>query len=1241
MLPLKGTWKDSPLSKQPNGYDYELVNATVSKNLGAITNENGSQEHSSSYNVLGYSQLGLFNAKNGIKIIFSKVSANMDAIGTIDANGVYVEKLQADLGFNLNYPIDCESYYNYKGELVVAFTDGYNTPKLINLDDITLPFNLNDIQLSSSFIQPKVVADVLEIGGSLLTGAYFPFFAYSKEDSRTPYTLIENPIFITTSTRGQSSYYEGSPPNVISPKSILLNIDNVDTTFTKIILGMLIRIDGVLTAKIIKEVPISSSSMSITYLGSEQLEEIDLASVLTPFVNYNKIKHITQVEGVLYGAGVTEKQPLDFQKYANLIKLKYTSTLKDFNNLEETYKFNAQNNRMKSFKHEEVYAMYIRVKIKGEGFSQAFHIPGRAAEGIETSLYSSLSGSLYNVQKSVSPTAKYYQIDDTSDVNGKFGFWENENEVYPNKPEFGPVNGSEDLRGKKVRHHRFPSIKKLKENTYTATTGYGLYKLDILGIEVASFPTLPADLASEIEGYEIFYAKRNTTNSLVSGQSIITFMATGRGDARYFSMGASADVNERFPNDSQEVAWQMKQDRLSFNSFDLMLDKLAINPTYISTQVGMRVNNINTNHTIAFDRGDTPGDRLYAWHVDYMNPTDAQDIGVPVGHAFKRINSFKYIPSRSNVDDYVNIMGMETAVAKLTDGGYPNIDFRSLYLYFGNANNSENNYSSEKTYLVNLMSYRTDVYNSVASQLLVSTGKFIKIGDTDKKAYGGDIFIGSHSFISTGLSDYSRYEIDSPNDYLNTPQRTLKTVRNYLLEGYNNSSLRHSVAGDDATKYVPKELLNGSNTWFLNLSINNTNNKIGYNKDYSSLNDLNASVIFDPDKEFVAEDPYKIIRSKIPNKEERVSSWKVFLANDYYIIPRNKGYITNIQGAGSDLFINCEQALLKTRGSEELATDTFKVVLGTGNIFDRAPVELIFEEEGYAGCQHKFSCLLTRYGYFFLDEDRKKVFLVNNTVVDVTEGLQDFFRENLNTTGDNPYREKGYTVGWDEEYQRITLSSLEAQFTRHYYPELKYWRGRSDYYPEMLLGNRNNSLFAIKNKKIHKLNAQGVKGQWFGEETVHPFIVVFIARDEEKQLTLNNIQWRTLVTLAENPKADITFTSISVWNSYQATGEISIIPHDSTKSLLYNKETANARRIKNIWNFNKLKSALVTRGVKFIDDIDIVPNSIDNSQPFYMKKPLSDDYIAIKLLFSNEKISNLQGDIQLLDFDINGTILNR
>lgn len=1240
MVPLQGIWKSSPLSKQPQGFAFHVLNGLIQEKIGAYTNEKGASEFSEQFNGELITPNGICNAKYNRKIMFGVGQDGQSHIGIINADGTYDSRLIADLGFSVEHPIDAEVQYNFRGDILVAFTDGVQTPKLINLDAIELPFDINDVQLYSKLIQPRINTEVIETGGSLQSGAYYPVFRFKKLlGGMTSWTASGNPVFITEDTISEGyNNYDGIKAGIVTSKSIEISLQNVDVSYDKIVIGLVSKIDGILIAKEITEEVITGDTMTVLVTGNEGGTVIDLKEVITPAVNYATIKHFTQVQGNLYGASVTEEAPLNLQKYANLVKLKFTSEISTVRNINESAKIHAINNKKRGFAHGEVYAFYVRFKLKNKGWTRAFHIPGRAPSGNEATLNSALVSGDTSLQTdlTISPTSRYFQIRDTTTPStGKFGFWQNENEKYPVTNEYDSTDVSGvDLRGLKVRHHRFPTIRKMKETLYSSNGEYGRTKLDILGIQVETFPDLPSDLDALIEGYEICYAKRSPGNSLVNGMSLTTLGAKRHAaneddDTNIYSTGGNwnnrerGDGNRRDQKNMNEALYADKK-LLRLHSFDLLLNKPAITPSYISNEIKYHKTGIRGNDILA-------GIHIWAYEIDYLG-SNVTVSAVPLADRYKKITDFKYVPSGTISGEVNNFIGEEVAVAKIEGVGL------TLGINDNGMNISDEEQSwlgGEETYLTTIMSYKTNMYSSFFNQQLVSTGKYFLLADALTPIFGGDVFIGEFGFVTIAPKIYPELESDDVEG-----TGGVKTIRSFISEGINNVGLRYEDETNPQTKYYPRQTIENADTWLASLPRGKNPNVLAYNKDYTSVNDLMLIMPHNPYDIFVAEDPYKIIRSKPASVEERHSSWQVFLANDYYIIPRDKGFIANIEGIGEDLYINTEFTLLKTRGSEELATDSFKVVLGTGNIFDRPPIELINDKNGYSGCQHKHSCLVTSHGYFFVDEDKQKIFLTTDKPYDITKGLEDEFKRLLDTTGDNPFDGTGYTVAWDDENERIVFSSLEGDFTYSYYPPLKSWTSSHSYRPNFLIGDRN-SLFAIKNNKIYKHNVEDRRGQYY-DDTIHPFEIVAIFNpDEHSHKTTNNITWTTEFILNEAEQRDITFDKVLLWNSYQSSGDIDITPFDNSQSYEYNYDMANTRRIKRQWLLNKFRDKVANLNTKFMDGVDVVEGLLTDDKPFNELKKFSDNFLAVKFSFSNKKISNLQGELRVLDLGTSYTIAKR
>jgi hypothetical protein len=158
---------------------------------------------------------------------------------------------------------------------------------------------------------------------------------------------------------------------------------------------------------------------------------------------------------------------------------------------------------------------------------------------------------------------RLYQVVDTSRQAGlSTGFWENINEFYPNTPDFlrGTVtnegnvelNPADTLAGDNVRHHKMPSNltdytfiqrEELPSSNYSemaqdpfTNTGPNFQitttqrpdvkdalfvkeNINILGIRLSNIK-IPREILGQVQGYKIYYAKRDLKDKSVLGQSI-------------------------------------------------------------------------------------------------------------------------------------------------------------------------------------------------------------------------------------------------------------------------------------------------------------------------------------------------------------------------------------------------------------------------------------------------------------------------------------------------------------------------------------------------------------------------------------------------------------------------------------------------------------------------------------------------------------------------------------------------
>lgn len=1286
-LPLKGIYRDTLLRKSPDGFTPDVMNMVVNKITATFNTEPGNVLVSNIATANNLTIIGIKDILHGGKIIFSiNNNTSLSEIGLLDSNYTYTAVIQEDLGFDINFPFapsNMQVEYDFQGNLIVAFTDNLNTPKIVNLTNPPSPFNISEIQLFPSFLNPICVSTVLENGGSLPAGTYFPAFRYQNNDgTSTSYGAVNNPVYIVPSNGATFDGYQGSIGGASTTKSIQFTLTNVDTNYDRVVLGIAYYSNGQLSVFEVSQTN-TGSTVIITYSGSEQVTDISLEAITVPPAFYDRIGHLTQVQGTLYGADVSEAQPINLQKWANLIELQFQSTLLNANTLQTSYKVYPQNNGMKCFAHQEVYAFYLIAKLKSGGWTQAAVIPGRVATtiqgsitGNETDLCSSLVGQdpTMSTDITVDPNAKYFQTRDTTrDLNtgtftGTFGYWENEDEVYPTTSDFDSSGiGGEDLRGTPVRHFRFPSITKCRTGFYSGNTQYGLDHLDTLSVIVSSFPTIDSDILDQIEGFQIMYAQRSYANQLVLGNDLILNGARREGDNptnvdlnTIYTSSGNWENHDLSPvpsvnNDENIIPYQKW---LRLHSFNLLLNKPAVNPAYLTNHFILGSSNMAADHLLASDTVN------YGYEIFYPVNTDA--VASNLSNNDERmfaIDSWRYVPNNVLDGQICNYNAEAFIHARLIAGNNRTVyGDNGMFLEDASQVPVLNN---DQCYFCSIMNYRKNIYSSFYNQNLAATGFYWTVGSSIPVIWGGDTFISIYSFVT--FSPRTLRDIPGTQHPYSGPVSQfagVKVVRAYVCEASDNIGFRYEAPGDATTKYWPQETVIAGNFWFSNLAVSQDPNNIQYDKDFSMVNSINPFLPTNPYAIFEADHPYRIIRSSITPSDEQTLSWRTFLANDFYELRKDRGLITNIQGINYDLLINLETTILQTVANQVInigtstagasTEGTATAYVGTGDIFQRVPTELRTDKEGYGGCQHRFSCLLTPKGYFFADVDAHKVFLVNEgKLSEITYGLYQYFLDNLSSTGDNPYLNTGLTVAYDSQYERIIFSQLDiSPFNWNFTPEKETWTSRSIYQPLLLFNDRTGFYSLDSSFNMWKHNASN-KANFYG--TIYPSWVVTVERvlppkrdpyePRDPQATSIDqlwfsINWKTEVLLNGVKLKDKTVDQILIWDSYQSSGNINVQPFQSFETLQANRGY-NARRIKDRWIYNKMRDDVVDVTQPFIDDYSSIEGNINHNKNFDLRKRFADDFLAIKFLFTNEIINTFQPDNFLTDSEAEHQVITR
>ena len=409
-------------------------------------------------------------------------------------------------------------------------------------------------------------------------------------------------------------------------------------------------------------------------------------------------------------------------------------------------------------------------------------------------------------------------------------------------------------------------------------------------------------------------------------------------------------------------------------------------------------------------------------------------------------------------------------------------------------------------YQGNLHAFRQDMYNSIDTQDLVWTGfevtgdrykKFIVsttsediIEDFDRnesiikydtieaftntvddptgergKIFGGDTFLCRHGYRKTlrdGLSGDTDHALWRGIEKFHG--RDMRFLYETIVESTDNINFRHVESL--VSSYFPgtpaKEVLKLDNL------VDGTDvDNMKYNTDYSAVNDVGHTVPLPLQVSQPSEFPTRVIRSARSDDSTLIDNYRVFLAAQLKDLPKNRGDLWKISVFNNLLYFHMQDSIFKTKGKQTLELqDKSEAFIGSGDLFVQEPEELIQTESGYGGTQSQFAALSTRFGYFFLDQRNRKVFMITDQVNEISSlGMEKWFNQNIpyviEQYGAKPPLDNPYTFGfhavWDEEFQRILLTKRELIPTE----EFTYGISKDSSEPNAIMYNTSDNHFYI------------------------------------------------------------------------------------------------------------------------------------------------------------------------------------
>ena len=349
--------------------------------------------------------------------------------------------------------------------------------------------------------------------------------------------------------------------------------------------------------------------------------------------------------------------------------------------------------------------------------------------------------------------------------------------------------------------------------------------------------------------------------------------------------------------------------------------------------------------------------------------------------------------------------------------------------------------------IVNLKAFKTDVYKSIDSQELVWTG-FEVLGDdllnfvfdsngsmngtgntVDTEAgqngiFGGDTFL-CRQGVTTSLKPSNASQLSNPE----------KAVYYHIVESTDNINFRHIEDADSF--YFPGTIAKTLLTDAGSKDFSHFDN-FKYSDNYSEVNDIRPAFPL-PIRDTVQDDfPTRTHRSAKHDPTSLIDNYRVFLANQYRDLPKNRGDLWKLSSFNNLLYFHMEESLFAAQGKQTMSMgDGSEAFVGSGDIFAQEPNELVQTEGGFGGTQSQYAALTTRYGYFFVDSASKKVFMMKDSLLEISAiGMEEWFRDNLSfeleqyglvpgCVLDNPIIGFGFHSIYDPKFKRIILTKRE------------------------------------------------------------------------------------------------------------------------------------------------------------------------------------------------------------------------
>jgi hypothetical protein len=481
-------------------------------------------------------------------------------------------------------------------------------------------------------------------------------------------------------------------------------------------------------------------------------------------------------------------------------------------------------------------------------------------------------------------------------------------------------------------------------------------------------------------------------------------------------------------------------------------------------------------------------------------------------------------------------------------------------------------------------------------------------------------------------------------------------------------------------------------------------NSYFYNRDYSTLNNINffcTQPAIYSNADCITTYKNRVITS-IEDKDSDFynDNWRVFLVNDYKDFSLSYGDLNGLDGIEKDkVMVRFGNTTQVFNAFYTMNTNAGTVQVGTGNMFAQKPEEYVKSELGYGGTDnHAF--VSTAAGHFWADAKRHNVFYIppasnssamGNSLSEISGAYSTFFRNNLpfyiiqdfpTFVADNPYKNVGISLVWDNKFNRLFLTKLDYQlltkwkgiviyedgeflnddviiqltdtnyfcdksWTIAYAPEAKSWIGFYSFLPNYYIGHENYFQSGI-NYTRPGADSLGVWNHLISNKSyqvfygkLYPFITDVIVQEQQFNKQLQSLEYQADFLRFQNDydyyyNPGVTFNRMVIWSENQNSGNLVLVPqvkNDLSQAIRYpitnvDSTTVLVTRKENSWRVNQFCDLVadkysnvppMTYGCStYLKEVN--PDAIKYNKVTFQRQHLVSDYFTTR--FINDEYSN-------------------